>query len=262
MEIEEKNIEFIIEKGVCEICKDNEFKYKCPGCLKKSCSLKCVNFHKEKFKCNGKKPKFSSKHIKQFEEKELYQDLRYMTEMINDTNRANKTLFNLTEADQKRLKEKKQKNFKKLCKKFRNVNLELCPTVLTRFNENKSYCDSKQRKFYWTVKFNFFDRDKFISLIKSTPFDDSIHKLHQILSTCLDDKINLSLDLMVFLKDNNICDWNRLIILFKLQDRSSKNEVITINNIKYEECDKTLLLKDFLGGKTIYEYPEFYVLNK
>ena len=115
-----------------------------------------MNFHKEKFKCNGKKPKFSSKHIKQFEEKELYQDLRYMTEMINDTNRANKTLFNLTEADQKRLKEKKQKNFKKLCKKFRNVNLELCPTVLTRFNENKSYCDSKQRKFYWTVKFNFF----------------------------------------------------------------------------------------------------------
>ena len=157
---EEENLNFKFETSPCDLCNTNDSKYKCPKCLKKTCSLLCVNLHKEKFKCNGKKPKFSAKSVKQFGETELYQDLRYMTEMINETNSSTKKLFYLSEVDQKKIKEKKQKNFKKLCKKFRNVNLELCPTTLTRFSENKSYCDSKQKKFYWTVRFNFINDEK------------------------------------------------------------------------------------------------------
>lgn len=39
--------------GICEICEQEESKYCCPGCAKRTCSLKCVKEHKEKFDCKG-----------------------------------------------------------------------------------------------------------------------------------------------------------------------------------------------------------------
>lgn len=258
MEIKEDIIDFKFEKGKCDVCCLNEFKYKCPSCMKKSCSLICVNVHKKNFNCDGKRSRFAKKALKQFEEKDLYKDLRYMTDMINDTNRTTKKLFNLSDAENKRLKEKKQKNFRKLCKKFRNVNLELCPTVLTRFNENKSFCDSKQKKFFWTIKFIFLNNDNNdLFVVDSDPYDDSIFKIHQIFTATIEKKSNLNIDLVLFLQDKSINDYHTLV---KLQDKMpTKNETLTINNIKYEVIDKTVLLKDFLFGRTIYEYPEFHI---
>lgn len=32
----------------CEICSENPHKYKCPACQIKTCSIKCINEHKEK----------------------------------------------------------------------------------------------------------------------------------------------------------------------------------------------------------------------
>ncbi|CCD24064.1 Bcd1p NDAI_0C04040 [Naumovozyma dairenensis CBS 421] len=37
----------------CEICHEIEFKYKCPKCLKKTCSLKCSQAHKKDDNCSG-----------------------------------------------------------------------------------------------------------------------------------------------------------------------------------------------------------------
>jgi hypothetical protein len=258
MEIKDDLIDFKFEKGKCDICSLQEFKYKCPSCLKKSCSLNCVNSHKKRYNCDGKRPRFSRKGLKQFEEKDLYKDLRFMTEMYNDTNRTTKKLFELSDAENKRLKEKKQKNFRKLCKKFRNVNLELCPTVLTRFNENKSFCDSKQKKFFWTVKFIFIkDEETVLHLVDSEPFDDSLFKIHQIFSSTVDKKTNLNLDLVMFLQDKLLNDY---LTLVKINDKiPCNNETLTIYNNKYEIIDKTLLLKDFLFGRTVYEFPEFYI---
>ena len=57
---EEKYCEDIIEspKILCEICKKEEYKYNCPRCLIKTCSVKCVKAHKKKFGCDGEKDKF------------------------------------------------------------------------------------------------------------------------------------------------------------------------------------------------------------
>ena len=38
---------------LCEICHKNEFKYKCPKCLKKTCSLACSKEHKKTDACDG-----------------------------------------------------------------------------------------------------------------------------------------------------------------------------------------------------------------
>ena len=37
------------------------------------------------------------------------------------------------------------------------MQLECAPKLIRKFNENKSYCDSKEKKFFWTLKFNFLE---------------------------------------------------------------------------------------------------------
>ena len=42
----------------CEVCKETVFKYRCPRCLVKTCSLLCVNEHKlTSAGCNGQRDK-------------------------------------------------------------------------------------------------------------------------------------------------------------------------------------------------------------
>ncbi|GMP62527.1 hypothetical protein CsSME_00024607 [Camellia sinensis var. sinensis] len=43
------------ESVVCEECKVEASKYKCPGCSIRSCSLPCVKAHKERTACTGKR---------------------------------------------------------------------------------------------------------------------------------------------------------------------------------------------------------------
>ena len=44
MDVEEKKKPEII---LCEVCRQNPFKYTCPGCNKRTCSLECVRRHKK-----------------------------------------------------------------------------------------------------------------------------------------------------------------------------------------------------------------------
>ncbi|XP_052072992.1 zinc finger HIT domain-containing protein 3-like isoform X3 [Mytilus californianus] len=48
-------------KQVCEVCTENESKYKCPACLLKYCSLLCYKKHKEACKDTKDKTEQSKK---------------------------------------------------------------------------------------------------------------------------------------------------------------------------------------------------------
>jgi len=127
---------------------------------------------------------------------------------------------------------KRSKNFKKLCRKFRSLTLECAPKLIKKFSENKSYCDSKQRKFFWTIKFNFYSISKNTSKILlddslkrnfknyqperifvlhnlsvqshifEDPIDDSIHNLKTLFKFLLDNKNLLNFDLILQIKEN------------------------------------------------------------
>ncbi|CCK73019.1 Bcd1p KNAG_0M01660 [Huiozyma naganishii CBS 8797] len=42
-----------VSMQLCDVCQKEEFKYKCPRCLKKTCSLACSKRHKEEDGCSG-----------------------------------------------------------------------------------------------------------------------------------------------------------------------------------------------------------------
>ena len=74
--------------GNCRVCEEQEGKYRCPKCLLISCSLKCVNVHKEKFNCDGKRDRFQFLNLKEMEDKHVTSDFRFLEEATEVLDRA------------------------------------------------------------------------------------------------------------------------------------------------------------------------------
>jgi len=80
--------------GNCRTCEEEETtrtiegKYRCPKCLLISCSLKCVNKHKEKFNCDGKRDRFQFVNLKEMEDKHVTSDFRFLEEATEVLDRA------------------------------------------------------------------------------------------------------------------------------------------------------------------------------
>ena len=135
--------EFLTKKRekeeLCMLCKQNVFKYTCPRCFYKTCSVACVKAHKAKFNCNGQRDKFKKVSSQQdYNEKCFYRDINYMNNTVNEINTSNRKVFSLIE-DVDKSKNKTFKNFKRICKKFRNITYFKSPLIMKCNKENKSY---------------------------------------------------------------------------------------------------------------------------
>ena len=51
-------------KSRCELCVEKEWKYRCPKCEIKTCSLECSKKHKEDLACDGIKSHIAQKRVK------------------------------------------------------------------------------------------------------------------------------------------------------------------------------------------------------
>ena len=171
------------KKELCEICKKEEYKYNCPKCKIKTCSVSCVKAHKKKYGCDGEKDKFKliSKQA-DYNEQTFHRDVNFLNTAINDINTANKKVYNLTEYTDTS-QNKTFKTFKRILKKFRDINYFKSPMVMECNKYNKSYSDTNLKKIYWTIKFNFLDEKLYyISDITFDGDETNIKKLIEYLN--------------------------------------------------------------------------------
>jgi hypothetical protein len=95
---EEKDSNLGINRNkTCQICKVKESIYTCPRCQINTCCISCVKQHKIKYKCTGIRDKFSKKRIEEFTANDFFRDINFINSTINETNKIEKKLFNLTE---------------------------------------------------------------------------------------------------------------------------------------------------------------------
>jgi hypothetical protein len=282
----------------CEVCNETPFKYNCPSCHIKTCSVKCVNVHKAKANCTGEKDKFNkTKKLKNYSEKEFHRDIKFINDTINSANVAKKKIHHISEKkelenqdeheneneDEMRSKnsmnfqtspEKMQKNMKRLAKKFRGINLKRAPTIMDRFYENKSHYDPSEKAFHWTIKFIFMgipfhiEENKThcmnIEYLCPHTFNDTSYTLKNILNHFKENKedISISPKLLEYVTKNE--NWDKDIkFLYKtnVDGILDRRKFLKIVNYYYEVCDMDIPLKDVLKGKDIFEYPEFYIYH-
>uniref|UniRef100_A0A8B9KMV7 Box C/D snoRNA protein 1 n=1 Tax=Astyanax mexicanus TaxID=7994 RepID=A0A8B9KMV7_ASTMX len=77
---ESRGVKRKISLTCCDVCENEEAKYRCPNCLKFSCSLPCVKRHKLQSGCSGVRDKTAFVVLSQFSEINLLNDYRYLEE--------------------------------------------------------------------------------------------------------------------------------------------------------------------------------------
>ena len=254
-----------IPKILCEICKKEEYKYNCPKCSIKTCSAKCVKAHKNKYGCDGEKDKFKlvSKQ-EDYNEQVFHRDVKFLNNAIKDINISNKKIYNLTE-DMDTSQSKTFKTFKRILKKFRDINYFKSPLIMECNKINKSYSDSAQKKIFWTIKLNFLD-EKLIYIYDNV-FDGDKTNINNLIEYLNNNKQSVdkkNIGLLNIIKNKewfNNYEFYIKMDIFNLSLEQKKN-YFYYNKYYYFLCKLDIPINDLLKGKNVYEFPEFYLIKK
>ncbi|XP_069088368.1 box C/D snoRNA protein 1 isoform X3 [Pleurodeles waltl] len=117
----------------CGTCGSEEAKYRCPCCMKYSCSLSCVKKHKTDLKCTGIRDKAAFVDKTQYNDINLLSDYRFLEDVARSADCAARDIFIQRPSTNKFLN-----SLKKQARK-RNIDLHILPAGFTKRKENSSF---------------------------------------------------------------------------------------------------------------------------
>lgn len=216
-----------MSSSICNICKENPWKYKCPQCGRRTCSLECSKKHKLQFDCQGKiqvtafvdrKTLTSTPHA-------LNRDYAFLQKI-------NRRLELTSQDDESHMvtgssfgKRKRNHSQTKIVKN--GVNIACLPAGMQRAKRNKSGWNPKRKKFIWTVEYKDFTKPDQPLATKDVTDDTLIKTV-----------LNLPIESTV-----------KVWLHFRTQ-----------GSVKYVvEVDSNKELNSQLLGKTVVEYPTFII---
>ncbi|XP_004582253.2 box C/D snoRNA protein 1 [Ochotona princeps] len=227
----------------CETCGTEEAKYRCPRCLRYSCSLPCVKKHKAELTCNGVRNKTAYVSIQQFTEMNLLSDYRFLEDVARTADHISRDTF------LKRPISNKHMYFMKNRARRQGINLKLLPNGFTKRKENSTFFDKKKQQFCWHVKL-CFPQCQAEYIEKRVPDDKTIN---DILKTYIDPEKSdpvIRQRLKAYIHSQN-----EVQVLMKVENMQQ-------NLVRYYELDLCKSLLDNLRNKVIIEYPTFHVVLK
>ncbi|GAW78994.1 hypothetical protein, conserved [Plasmodium gonderi] len=241
--MEEENNAQNQKPSYCNVCKEKEYKYKCPFCEIKSCSLICVKAHKKLFQCKNKLKKiFKIKNIgrNNFDENTLHKDYLYL-ENVEKILRGNYKFIKIKEYETTNIWLYRYSKLINLLKK-KNIFLLKAPMYTKLHRENKTNIINNE--ILWMIKVTFVNENIFViheNICEDTSF-------LQILNLSITKVQKLKHILTIYL--NNL-DSIHISLSNTYTNKKKKNQS--------EEIDLSFsvlhTLSDLLLGKTFYEYP-------
>ncbi|XP_051955321.1 box C/D snoRNA protein 1 isoform X2 [Xyrauchen texanus] len=130
---EPRGVKRKIALSSCEICGSEEAKYRCPNCMKHTCSLACVKQHKMLSGCRGVREKAAFVPIAQFNEINMLNDYRFLEDTDRLRQRSNRDA--LLHASRQHPKEGKWMMRKARAAK---VTLKFLPKMFSKHRENRT----------------------------------------------------------------------------------------------------------------------------
>ncbi|KAM4642160.1 box C/D snoRNA protein 1 [Discoglossus pictus] len=227
----------------CETCGGKEAKYRCPRCMKYSCSLPCVKRHKADIHCNGVRDKTAFVSVSKFDETNLLSDYRFLEDAGRTADCASRNHL---------LQLKKSNSFlnylKNRARKF-GFDLKLLPIGFTKRRENSTFFHKKDQTFYWHLKLRF-PQSHAEYTEKRVPDNKTLNK---ILKTYIDPAES---DPVIRQRLKAYMDSPSDVKIFmKVEQRPHKT-------VRYYELDSSKTLLENLKNKTVIEYPTLHVVLK
>ncbi|XP_023554839.1 box C/D snoRNA protein 1 isoform X2 [Octodon degus] len=154
----------------CETCGTEEAKYKCPRCMRYSCSLPCVKKHKAELMCNGVRDKTAYVSIQQFTEMNLLSDYRFLEDVARTADHISR------DALLRKPISNKYMYFMKNRARRQGITLKLLPNGFTKRKENSTFFDKRKQQFCWHVKLQF-PQSQAEYIEKRVPDDKTINEI-------------------------------------------------------------------------------------
>uniref|UniRef100_A0A8C8RCT5 Box C/D snoRNA protein 1 n=1 Tax=Pelusios castaneus TaxID=367368 RepID=A0A8C8RCT5_9SAUR len=228
----------------CETCSGEDAKYRCPRCMKYSCSLACVKKHKTAVSCNGIRDKAAFVSINEFSKLNLLSDYRFLEDVGRMTDSAARDVSLHRPTTNKFI------NYLKNRARKHNIHLKTLPIGFTKRRENSTCFNKKEQKFYWHLKL-VFPHSHAEFTIKRVPEDQT---LGEILKPYLDPEESDPV-IRQRLKIYTISPQSDVQILMKIENRQH-------NSVRYDELDARKSILDNLKDKVVIEYPTLHVVLK
>lgn len=156
----EENVDTPLAKQqalLCQECEKNPSKYKCPACFFRSCSLLCVNAHKHRTGCSGKKNQTDFVPLSQFNDNVLLSDYNLLEEVKRVTEAAHRTRTKLSVHPYFKLPFPLQ-NLRRAAAS-RRTKLLFLPSGLSRRGRNQSRYEQRKKFISWTIEWRFHSTD-------------------------------------------------------------------------------------------------------
>eukprot|EP00002_Diphylleia_rotans_P035363 TRINITY_DN7708_c0_g1_i1.p1 TRINITY_DN7708_c0_g1~~TRINITY_DN7708_c0_g1_i1.p1 ORF type:complete len:450 (-),score=92.86 TRINITY_DN7708_c0_g1_i1:229-1578(-) len=134
-------------RDLCQICLRETFKYKCPACETKTCSLSCCRTHKDRLPCTGIRDRTAFVDVQSFSDQHLMSDFHFLQDAERCVENAVRTPKNSTLATCARLLQKAARQ--------RGTNLRIMPAFFSKRKENTSMYHIKDKVIYWRVEWIF-----------------------------------------------------------------------------------------------------------
>lgn len=154
------------EKGApCQECGEQPWKYRCPGCSRLTCSLPCVQAHKRRTACTGKRPRTVPVPLAQFDDNQLLSDYNLLEETSLVRESAHRLLgdfgrnFGCNFEGRHGAQLPSGLSYLRKAAERRGVRLAFLPRGMTRREQNRSRHDKRSDCIYWTVEWKFNSTD-------------------------------------------------------------------------------------------------------
>jgi len=228
----------------CWFCKIEVFKYKCPGCFTKSCSLSCVRKHKELMNCNGKRNPAKFVAMSDYGETNMLSDYRFLES-------ANKVLDQrLTKSIMNNSNNKYGKKKNKIAA-FHGIKWFNLPSNFSRSKSNKTFFKFSTNEIFWDVTWVFCNGE----------IENHINKI--------DSKVSLRSALSELLSAESVKYDPRLKDYEQINDNSKNDlnvhffllqELQPPNSPKYHKLRGDWSITKNLSGQNVLEFPKIHVV--
>ncbi|KAL6613779.1 hypothetical protein ACP70R_036049 [Stipagrostis hirtigluma subsp. patula] len=145
----------------CEECGEQPWKYRCPGCARLTCSLPCVQAHKRRTACTGKRPRTEPVPLARFDDNQLLSDYSFLEEAKQAAESAHRLIggFGRNFGGPGGAQLPRWLFFLRKAAQRRGIRLYFLPRGMARREQNRSRHNHRKDCIYWTLEWRFNSTD-------------------------------------------------------------------------------------------------------
>ncbi|KAI9193714.1 uncharacterized protein BJ171DRAFT_524307 [Polychytrium aggregatum] len=232
------------QENLCEVCHATASKYKCPGCLCKTCSLPCSREHKTLTGCDGKRNRTVYVPMSEYNEDNMMSDYCLLEEIARVTDNAVRDQAGAV------LRPRLPFRYQLMLKgaKSRRMFIRFLSAGMRRHESNLSKFNTRFNSFSWTIEWLFVDCDHRIIQHRVRETSTFADLLKQHLGESGKDNALQRYKLKLYCE----AGLENLRIFMRRVD-------VPANTPQFYLADASLTVQQFLTGKHLIEYPTLLV---